>query len=56
MVLAWLLLGQVPAVLQLVGGVLIVGGAALVRLDELRVLSTPPVEAERLSAQEVAHS
>ncbi|MCA1657222.1 MAG: DMT family transporter, partial [Actinobacteria bacterium] len=35
-VLAWLLLGQVPAAVQFVGGALIVLGVALVRVDELR--------------------
>ena len=33
---AWLLLGELPAAIQLLGGVLIVGGVILVRLDELR--------------------
>jgi drug/metabolite transporter (DMT)-like permease len=33
---AWLLLGELPAVIQLAGGALIVGGVVLVRLDELR--------------------
>lgn len=33
---AWLLLGQVPVAVQLVGGVLVVSGIALVRIDELR--------------------
>lgn len=33
---AWLLLSQLPTVLQLIGGALIVGGVALVRVDELR--------------------
>ncbi|MCW2523575.1 MAG: EamA/RhaT family transporter [Frankiales bacterium] len=33
---AWALLGQVPAAMQLVGGAFIVAGVALVRLDELR--------------------
>lgn len=33
---AWLLLGELPAVIQLVGGVLIVAGVILVRADELR--------------------
>lgn len=33
---AWLLLGQLPLVIQLLGGVLIVGGVVLVRLGELR--------------------
>jgi drug/metabolite transporter (DMT)-like permease len=47
---AWLLLGQVPAVVQLAGGVLVVAGVALVRIDELRgpAASPPasPVSAE----------
>jgi len=34
---AWLLLGQVPAAVQFVGGALIVAGVALVRIDELRL-------------------
>jgi drug/metabolite transporter (DMT)-like permease len=33
---AWLLLGELPGAIQLLGGVLIVGGVILVRLDELR--------------------
>jgi drug/metabolite transporter (DMT)-like permease len=33
---AWLLLGQLPAGIQLLGGTLIVAGVALVRIDELR--------------------
>jgi drug/metabolite transporter (DMT)-like permease len=33
--IAWLLLGQVPAPVQLAGGVLVLAGIALVRLDEL---------------------
>jgi drug/metabolite transporter (DMT)-like permease len=33
-VFAWLLLGQLPAPIQLAGGVLIVAGVALVRLDD----------------------
>ncbi|MGN6414505.1 EamA family transporter [Flexivirga sp.] len=33
---AWLLLGQLPLLIQLLGGVLIVGGVVLVRLGELR--------------------
>lgn len=33
---AWLLLGELPGVIQLLGGVLIVGGVVLVRVDELR--------------------
>ncbi|TCB99005.1 EamA/RhaT family transporter [Micromonospora zingiberis] len=38
--IAWLLLGELPAIVQLFGGALIVAGVALVRLDELRA----PVE------------
>ncbi|MFI7523007.1 EamA family transporter [Micromonospora globbae] len=34
--IAWLVLGELPTVVQLVGGVLIVAGVALVRVDELR--------------------
>ena len=34
--LAWVLLGQTPSPVQLAGGVLVVAGIALVRLDELR--------------------
>ena len=36
---AWLLLGELPAPIQLAGGALIIGGVALVRIDELRALS-----------------
>jgi drug/metabolite transporter (DMT)-like permease len=36
---AWLLLGELPNGMQLVGGVLIVTGVALVRIDELRPAS-----------------
>ncbi|MGC4804061.1 EamA family transporter [Micromonospora sp. DT233] len=34
--IAWLVLGELPAVVQLLGGGLIVAGVALVRIDELR--------------------
>jgi drug/metabolite transporter (DMT)-like permease len=33
---AWLMLGQLPRAVQLVGGLFIVAGVAMVRLDELR--------------------
>jgi drug/metabolite transporter (DMT)-like permease len=33
---AWLLLGELPGPIQLLGGVLILGGVVLVRVDELR--------------------
>ncbi len=34
---AWLLLGQVPAAVQFIGGTLVVVGVALVRIDEFRL-------------------
>jgi drug/metabolite transporter (DMT)-like permease len=41
---AWLLLGQLPARIQLLGGLFIVAGVTLVRVDELRTPAVPPVE------------
>ena len=38
--IAWLLLGELPTVIQLLGGGLIVAGVALVRVDELRPTRT----------------
>lgn len=40
---AWLLLGELPGTMQLLGGALIVGGVVLVRVDELRIaaVATP---------------
>ena len=35
-VFAWLLLDQVPAPVQVLGGAVVLAGVALVRLDELR--------------------
>lgn len=40
---AWLLLGQVLTPAQLAGGLLVVGGVALVRVDELRSTAEAPV-------------
>ena len=34
--IAWLVLGELPGVMQLIGGVFVVAGIALVRLDQLR--------------------
>jgi drug/metabolite transporter (DMT)-like permease len=48
---AWLLLGQLPSGVQLAGGALIVAGIALVRLDELRAPSGR--EAEPAAAEPV---
>jgi drug/metabolite transporter (DMT)-like permease len=42
--IAWLLLGQLPTGVQMAGGVLIVAGIALVRIDELRAPSAPAAE------------
>ena len=42
---AWLLLGQVLTPIQLVGGLLVVGGIALVRVDELRTPQPAPAVA-----------
>ncbi len=39
---AWLLLGQVPGPVQVAGGALVLGGVALVRLDELRAARPAP--------------
>ncbi|MDG4804353.1 EamA family transporter [Micromonospora sp. WMMD980] len=46
--IAWLVLNELPTLVQLAGGVLIVGGVALVRVDELRSAPAPvaPVLAE----------
>lgn len=41
-IFAWVLLGQVPAAVQFVGGALVLAGVALVRIDELREPSTEP--------------
>jgi drug/metabolite transporter (DMT)-like permease len=38
---AWLLLGELPTVVQLMGGLLIVAGVAFVRADELRSVPAP---------------
>ena len=43
---AWLLLGQDPSAVQLAGGALVLGGIALVRLDELRAPAAPDEQAE----------
>ncbi|WP_433530147.1 EamA family transporter [Micromonospora sp. CA-263727] len=44
--IAWLVLGELPTVVQLLGGGLIVAGVALVRLDELRAPGEPAKAAE----------
>jgi drug/metabolite transporter (DMT)-like permease len=49
--IAWLLLGQLPTGVQLGGGALIVAGIALVRIDELRRPVAGPGPARHLSEQ-----
>jgi drug/metabolite transporter (DMT)-like permease len=51
--IAWLLLGELPAGIQLLGGVLILGGVALVRAGEPRN-GTEPREAAEPEARAVA--
>ncbi len=48
---AWLLLGELPTWTQLFGGLLIIGGVALVRLDELRTPSAEIVTAASYSRE-----
>jgi len=51
---AWVLLGQLPTLLQLAGGVVVLAGIALVRLDELRApaaVSPAAMERELAPAQ-----
>jgi drug/metabolite transporter (DMT)-like permease len=43
---AWLLLGELPTVVQLIGGAFIVLGVALVRIDELRSPAAEPLTDE----------
>ncbi|MCW3813056.1 DMT family transporter [Micromonospora sp. DR5-3] len=51
--IAWLVLGELPTAVQLLGGALIVIGVALVRLDELRApQAAPPAPAEPALAGE----
>ena len=40
--IAWLVLGELPGLMQLIGGVFVVAGIALVRLDALRREEQPP--------------
>jgi drug/metabolite transporter (DMT)-like permease len=47
---AWLVLDQLPGAMQLVGGVFILAGVSLVRIDELRSpAGAGPVEVEPLA-------
>ncbi|SCE74350.1 Threonine/homoserine efflux transporter RhtA [Micromonospora viridifaciens] len=52
--IAWLVLGELPSPVQLLGGALIVVGVALVRLDELRAApdAAPPAPSEPALAAE----
>ncbi|HST49240.1 EamA family transporter [Jatrophihabitans sp.] len=51
--LAWLLLGQLPGPAQIVGGAFIVAGVALVQWDELRTTGTDPVESGSVESETV---
>jgi drug/metabolite transporter (DMT)-like permease len=42
---AWLFLSELPVPVQLLGGLLIIGGVVLVRVDELRAAPADPAEA-----------
>jgi drug/metabolite transporter (DMT)-like permease len=56
---AWLLLGELPGAIQLLGGVLIVGGVVLVRLDELRAAAktgAPPAADAPAGARPLDHA
>jgi drug/metabolite transporter (DMT)-like permease len=44
--IAWLVLGELPTAVQLLGGVLIVAGVTLVRMDELLVSQSRPESAD----------
>jgi drug/metabolite transporter (DMT)-like permease len=47
---AWVLLGQLPGPLQIIGGAGILGGVALVRVDDLRAARPVNVPAEAQTA------
>ena len=53
---AWLLLGQLPSPVQFLGGAFILGGVALVRVDELRPAPAPakPPAGSRVRVPELA--
>ena len=51
MLFAWLLLAELPTVVQLIGGLLILAGVALVRIDELRVVPAQEMVVTRISEE-----
>ncbi len=53
---AWLLLGQLPRPVQIVGGAFLVAGVALVQWDELRTAEASRAEASRAEAGRAAAS
>ena len=53
---AWLLLGELPGPVQLLGGVLIVGGVILVRLDELRSAASDAARGTQVPASPLEHA
>ena len=53
---AWLLLGELPGAIQLLGGVLIVSGVILVRLDELRAAASGDGTGMNVQGSPLEHS
>jgi drug/metabolite transporter (DMT)-like permease len=51
---AWVVLGELPTVVQLIGGVLILAGVTLVRVDELRATRGPRRAADHPATPELA--
>jgi len=51
---AWLLLGEVPTAMQLLGGVLILAGVALVRIDEFRSGTADPGDSHTIARSTAA--
>jgi drug/metabolite transporter (DMT)-like permease len=52
--IAWLVLGELPTPVQLLGGALIVTGVALVRLDELSPAAPARLTAQRIQGRSLA--
>jgi drug/metabolite transporter (DMT)-like permease len=51
---AWVFLGELPATIQIAGGVLVIAGVALVRIDELHGDAPTAIEPELVTASPVA--
>ncbi len=54
--IAWMMLGELPTAIQLAGGALIVAGIALVRIDEMRPQSAPHADLAAAQPELAAHS